>query len=151
MNECGGAHQSNVRSRRSRRSRRRRQNRHWRSRGRKWSGVHKRNCQRRGRRSASRSSRSFKQRWSERYTTLSPVNQRIVAGEPVVSKYQRARGVQPSDVEVQSHAFTSGEQNRQVHSASDEGVGRAIKKSEVDRRNGGGRQVIVLDQSGINK
>ena len=68
-----------------------------------------------------------------------------------MSKYQRARRVQPSDVEVQSHAFTSRKQNRQIHSSGDEGVGRAIKKSEVDQRNGGGRQVIVLDKSGIDK
>ena len=47
-----------------------------------------------------RRSEVFLQRWTEVYWPIYPVNQRIVLGEPVVSKDQRAGRIKQSDIEV---------------------------------------------------
>jgi len=66
-----------------------------------------------------RRSEIFLQRWMEVYQPIYPVNQRIVSGEPVVSKDQRAGGIKQSDIEVQIHTITSGKYYGQISNFGD--------------------------------
>ena len=61
-----------------------------------------------------RRSEIFLQRWTEVYRPIHPVNQRIVLGEPVVSKDQKAGIIKQSNIEVQIHTITSGKYYGQV-------------------------------------
>ena len=69
-----------------------------------------------------RRSEIFLQRWTEVYRPIYPVNQRIVSGEPVVSKDQRAGRIKQSDIEAQIHTITSGKSYGQVGNFRDGAV-----------------------------
>jgi len=69
-----------------------------------------------------RRSKIFLQRWTEVYQPIYPVNQWIVLGEPVISKDQRAERIKWSDIEVQIHTITSGEDYGQIGNFRDSTV-----------------------------
>ena len=71
-----------------------------------------------------------------------PINQRIVAGEPVVSKNGRAGGVQSCDIEFDCHRVTRREENVKVNALSNDGSGGSVKQTEADRRNRNAREII---------
>jgi len=50
------------------------------------------------------------------------INQWIVSGKPVISKDQRAGKIKWSDIEVQIHTITSGENYKQVSNFRDSAV-----------------------------
>ena len=50
--------------------------------------------------------RRVQELWTEGYLAQYPVNQRIVAGEPIVSKNQGAGQVEQSHIKAKSHGFT---------------------------------------------
>jgi len=69
-----------------------------------------------------RRSKIFLQRWMEVYQSIYPVNQWIVLGKPVVSKDQRAGRIKWSNIEVQIHTITGGENYGQVGNFKDSAV-----------------------------
>ena len=58
----------------------------------------------------------------EVYRPIYLVNQRIVSGEPVVSKNQRAGRIKQSDIEVQIHTITGGKYYGKVGNFRDSAV-----------------------------
>jgi len=63
-----------------------------------------------------RKSKIFLQRWTEVYQPICLVNQWIVFDEPVISKDQRTRKIQQSDIKVQIYIITSRKNYKQVSS-----------------------------------
>ena len=55
-------------------------------------------------------------------STIYPVNQWIVLGEPVVSKDQRVGRIKWSDIEVQIHTITGGKNYGQVGNFRDDAI-----------------------------
>ena len=81
-----------------------------------------------------RESKIFPQRWMEVYWPIYLINQSIVLGKPVVFKDQRARRIKQSDIEVQSHIITNGEDYGQVSNFGDSAVWWTVKQAEGNWR-----------------
>ena len=64
--------------------------------------------------------------WTEGYLAQYPVNQRIVAGEPIVSKNQGAGRVERSHIKTKSHGFTGRKGYRKFYRLSDGGISGSI-------------------------
>ena len=98
-----------------------------------------------------RRSEIFLQRWTEVYRPIYPVNQRIVSGEPVVSKDQRAGRIKWSDIEVQIHTITSGKNHRQVGNFRNGAIWWTIKQVESNWRSCRCLQVVSIHKFQVYK
>jgi hypothetical protein len=58
----------------------------------------------------------------------SPVNQRIVAVQPIVSKYERSGGVQRGDEEDRREFITCRVANQKFDGMCDPGIGGSVEK-----------------------
>ena len=87
----------------------------------------------------------------ENNTAQYPVNQQIVAGEPVVSKNHGARWIEQSYIKVNIHTFTRWKFYRQSYGLSDNRIKCPIKQLQPDRVYGVCRELIILNKTGIHK
>ena len=79
----------------------------------------------------------------ENNTPQYPVNQQIVAGEPVVSKDHGARWIKWSYIKVNIHTFTRQKFYRQSYRLSDDkaGIHKAVSGTGVNERRNVERRV----------
>ena len=89
--------------------------------------------------------------WTENNTAQYPVNQRIVAGEPVVSKNHRARQIKWSHIKINIHTFTGQKFYRQSYGLSDNGIRCPVKQLQFNRVYGICGEFIILNEAGIHK
>ena len=87
----------------------------------------------------------------ENNTAQYPVNQQIVAGEPVVSKNHRARRIKQSHIKINIHTFTRWKFYRQSYRLSDNGIRCPVKQLQLDRVYRICRESIILNKAGIHK
>ena len=87
----------------------------------------------------------------ENNTAQYPVNQRIVVGEPVVSKNHGARRIERSHIKINIHTFTGQKFYRQSYGLSDNGIRCPVKQLQLDRVYGICREFIILNKAGIHK
>ena len=87
----------------------------------------------------------------ENNTAQYPVNQQIVAGEPVVSKNHRARRIEQSHIKINIHTFTGQKFYRQSYRLSDNGIRCPIKQLQLDRVYVICGEFIILNKAGIHK
>ena len=87
----------------------------------------------------------------ENNTAQYPVNQQIVAGEPVVSKNHRARWIERSHIKINIHTFTGQKFYRQSYRLSDNGIRCPVKQLQLDRVYVICREFIILNKAGIHK
>jgi hypothetical protein len=87
----------------------------------------------------------------ESYTALYPVNQRIVADEPVVSKHDRTRRIQSSYIEHNQNDFPSGKSDRDVDGFPDDGFASSIEKSKTDGFDRVYAKIVFLDEDRIGE
>ena len=87
----------------------------------------------------------------EVYRPIYSVNQRIVSGEPVVSKDQRVGRIKRSDIEVQIHTITSGKYYGQVGNFRDGAVWWTIKQAESNQRSCGCLQMVSIHKFRVYK
>ena len=85
------------------------------------------------------------------YAALLPVNQRIVVGEPAVSKNGGHGLVERSDVEVTGDDFPRRELQRERRFLSDGLVRRTIEKPKTEGRSFGGRNSVFADEVRVDK
>ena len=71
----------------------------------------------------------------ERESVSRPVNQRIVLGQPIMSKDHRTRGIQLGDIAGYSHRFTGRKSKRKVYTFSNIRIGGTVKKPQLNGRN----------------
>ena len=95
--------------------------------------------------------RRVKQLWMENNTAQYPVNQRIVAGEPVVSKNHGARRIEQSHIKINIHTFIGWKFYRQSYRLSDNGIRCPIKQLQLNRVYRICREFIILNEAGIHK
>src|SRR5271154_1669311 len=79
-------------------------------------------------------------------TAQYPVNHRIVAGEPVVSKNYSTRRIKWGDIKVNNHRFTGFEGYWNRSGLSDNSTRSAIQKAETDRRDGSQRKFLSVSK-----
>ena len=84
-------------------------------------------------------------------TAQYPVNQWIVAGEPVVSKNHGARQIELSHIKINIHTFTGRKFYRQSYGLSDNGIRCPVKQLQLDRVYGICGEFIILNKAGIQK
>ena len=84
-------------------------------------------------------------------TAQYPVNQRIVAGEPVVSQHYDTACLQQSYVEHDGLLVTLGKTERKVDSRADDRVCGAIKKLEGNQIDLIGAELMFEDGSRIQE
>ena len=84
-------------------------------------------------------------------TAQYPVNQQIVAGEPVVSKNHGARQIKQSHMKIKIHTFTRRKFYRQSYGLSDNGIRCPVKQLQLDRVYRICREFIILIKAGIHK
>ena len=87
----------------------------------------------------------------ENNTAQYPVNQRIVAGEPVVSKNHGARQIDWSHIKINIHTFTRGKFYRQSYRLSDNGIRCPVKQLQLNRVYGIHGEFIILNKAGIHE
>ena len=87
----------------------------------------------------------------ENNTAQYPVNQQIVAGEPVVSKNHRAKWIERSHIKINIHTFTGWKFYRQSYGLSDNGIRCPVKQLQLDRVYGICGEFIILNKAGIHK
>src|SRR6266481_3873187 len=89
------------------------------------------------------------QHLAESYVAQYPVNQRIEAGEPVVSKHNYATVVQWSDKECQVLSFPGREVKLQVKGLRNGRVRCSVYETKLDWWNAIGREMLSLDECSI--
>ena len=77
---------------------------------------------------------------------LYPVNQWIAAGKPVVSQDNITRRIKTCDIEVNRNNISQRELYGESNGLGNMRSGRAVKKPKLDRRNGFGREIMVLNK-----
>ena len=87
----------------------------------------------------------------EKNTAQYPVNQQIVAGEPVVSKNHGARRIERSHIKINIHTFTGQKFYRQSYGLSDNRIRCPVKQLQLNRVYGICREFIILNKAGIHK
>src|SRR6266481_7647116 len=86
---------------------------------------------------------------AESYAAQYPVNQRIEAGEPAVSKHNCATVVQWSDKECQVLSFPGREAKLQVKGLCNGRVRCSVYEMKLDWQNAIGREMLSLDKWSI--
>ena len=87
----------------------------------------------------------------ENNTAQYPVDQQIVAGEPVVSKNHGARQIEQSHIKIIIHTFTGWKFYRQSYGLSDNRIRCPIKQLQLDRVYSICGEFIILNKAGIHK
>ena len=87
----------------------------------------------------------------ENNTAQYPVNQWIVAGEPVVSKNHGARRIEWSHIKINIHTFTGWKFYWQSYGLSDNRIRCPVKQLQLDRVYGICGEFIILNKAGIHK
>ena len=85
------------------------------------------------------------------YAALLPVNQRIVVGEPAVSKNGRHRLVERSNVEVTGDDFPRRKLQQKHRFLSDGLVRRTIEEPKTEGQSFGGRNSVFADKVRVDK
>ena len=87
----------------------------------------------------------------ENNTAQYPVNQQIVAGEPVVSKNHGARWIKQSHIKINIHTFTRQKFYRQSYGLSDNRIRCPVKQLQLGRVYRICGESMILNKAGIHE
>jgi hypothetical protein len=90
-------------------------------------------------------------RSTESDTARNPVNQRIVAGKPVISKYCIASRIQDSHVKRNRSYFPTGKSDRQVECLRDDRCKGSVEEFESNRGDPVSSEVVPGNESRVHK